>query len=152
MAVPVRNAVREQATYCRICEALCGLVATVEDDRLVAVRGDQANPYSEGFHCTKAKGMLDVVYDDDRVLRPLRRTPAGDFEPVSWDEALADIASRFKAIVSRHGPTSFASFIGNPPHFGFAPPTALEGFMRAIGSRLRYCINGAALAFKPADT
>ena len=135
-------ATREQATYCRICEALCGLIATVEDGRLVSVRGDGANPYSQGFLCTKAKAMLDVVYDDERVLRPLRRNAAGRFEPVTWDEALGDISARLKAIVGRYGSTSFASFIGNPPHFGFAAPTALEGFMRAIGSRLRYCING----------
>jgi anaerobic selenocysteine-containing dehydrogenase len=135
--------VKEITTYCRICEPMCGLVATVDDGILTRVRGDRDNPYSKGFVCTKASGMVEVVYDADRILRPLRRKGGpGDFEEVSWDEALNDIATRLKAIMATHGGRSIGSFIGNPPFFGFAAPTALNGFLKAIDSPWKYSING----------
>src|SRR3546814_9774487 len=51
---------QEKTTYCRLCEANCGLLATVEDDRVIAVRGNPAHIVSQGFFCVKAQGMVDV--------------------------------------------------------------------------------------------
>ncbi|MCW2912142.1 MAG: molybdopterin oxidoreductase [Actinomycetia bacterium] len=84
----------ELVTFCRICEPLCGLVATVEDGRLVRLRPNNEHPLSRGFACPKGIAMTDVQNDPDRVLRPLRRRPDGEFEPVGWDEALDDIGGR----------------------------------------------------------
>ncbi|MDZ7734664.1 MAG: hypothetical protein U5R31_17705 [Acidimicrobiia bacterium] len=64
--------VREQHTSCRICEAMCGLVVTVEDDKIVDVHPDD-QAMSEGSVCTKASAMVEVTYDRDRVLHPLKR-------------------------------------------------------------------------------
>lgn len=133
----------EARTFCRICEAMCGLVATVEDGRLVSVRGDGENPYSQGFMCTKAAGMIEVTYDGDRVTQPLKRVGGpGEFEPVSWDAALEDIARRLSAIVTQSGPDAFASFIGNPTAFSASALIWLEAFQRTVGSRSKYGING----------
>ena len=82
-----------KTTFCRICEPLCGMIATVEDGRLTALRPDKDHPLSSGFACQKGIAFTEVQNDPDRVTTPLRRTPTG-FEPVSWDEALADIAAR----------------------------------------------------------
>ena len=129
----------DHVTYCRICEPLCGLIATVEGGRLVSVRGDKDNPLSQGFHCVKSAAMVDVVYDDDRLLGPVRRTGApGAFTPVEWDAALGDIAARLSAIRARHGPASIAVFHGNPPAFNYASLLALDGFQRAVGTPYRY--------------
>lgn len=133
----------ERATFCRICEPGCGLIATVEGDRITDVRGDPDNPHSQGFMCVKARAMLDIVDDPDRVLTPLKRVGGpGVFEPVSWDEALDDIASRLKALVDRHGPTAYATFIGNPSFYSAAGSMGAEGLRHAIGSPWNYSING----------
>lgn len=133
----------ERTTFCRLCEPLCGLIARVEGNRLVSVRGDKENPHSKGFACVKATGMIDITYDPDRVLTPLRRVgEPGNFEPVSWDDALADIAQNLKRIVDGHGPKAFAAFLGNPPAFNYSPMIWLQGFMSAVGSPWKFAPNG----------
>src|SRR3954453_12285363 len=81
----------QKVSFCRICEPLCGMVATVEDGKVTKLRPDPDNPLSRGYACPKGIAMAEVQNDPDRVLHPLRRTPSGEFEPVSWDEALDDI-------------------------------------------------------------
>ena len=105
----------EHTTYCRICEPLCGLVATVEEGRIVGVRGDKENPLSQGFQCVKSEAMLNIVYDDERVVRPQVRDEATKtFSDVSWDRALGDIAERLTKIIAEDGPAAVAVFHGNP--------------------------------------
>ena len=70
------------------------------------MRGDPGHPYSKGELCPKVNKFLDRVYSEDRVLHPLRRVgPKGEgrFEQISWDEALAEIAGRFREIIDRDG-------------------------------------------------
>jgi formate dehydrogenase len=140
-------AATEKITFCRICEPLCGLVATVEDGRITGVRGDKENPLSQGFQCVKSEAMVDVVYDEDRLLSPQRRNAdssgAGGegFTATSWDQALGDISDRLSRIIAEHGPDSVAVMFGNPPAFGYAALLALEGFQRAIGTRYKYGVN-----------
>lgn len=139
-----RNAqVRHQATYCRICEPLCGLIATVENGTLVDLKPNKDHVLSEGFMCVKGRAMAEVVNDPDRVLQPLRRNgPPGSFEPVTWDEALDDIANRLRGQVDRLGPESVGVFVGNPPAFDFATYIWIDGFQKAIGTPWKYGVNG----------
>jgi len=133
----------QRPTFCRICEAECGVIAEVEDGRIVDVRADRENPHSQGFMCTKAKAMVEVLNDPDRVTTPLKRVGGpGEFEPVSWDEALEDIASRLKAIVDRYGPKAFATHVGNPSAFDVSGSMAATGLREAIGSPWGYGVNG----------
>ena len=106
------------STYCRICEPLCGMVATVEDGRLVSLRADDEHPLSRGYACPKGLAFPEVQHDPDRVLHPLRRVPGGapgDFEQVSWEEALDDIAARLRTLVDTHGGGSVGGRHGPRP-------------------------------------
>jgi anaerobic selenocysteine-containing dehydrogenase len=102
------------------CPDTCSWLVSVEDGRATALKGDPDHPFTHGGLCAKVDRYLDRVYSPDRVLYPLkRRGPkgAGDFERVSWEEALAGIAARLKAIVIDHGgeavlPYSFAGNMG----------------------------------------
>jgi anaerobic selenocysteine-containing dehydrogenase len=131
-------AAEERVTYCRICEPLCGLVATVEDGKVTKLRPDQDHPLSAGFACPKGIAMTDVQNDPDRVLHPLRRNADGEFERVSWDEALDEIGSRLKAIIDQHGGRSVAWYMGNPGAFSYSHPLWVLGFLSAIRSRHYY--------------
>jgi anaerobic selenocysteine-containing dehydrogenase len=133
----------EVPTYCRICEASCGLIATVEDDHIVDVRSDREHVHSRGFSCTKPKAMLDIVADPDRLLTPMKRVGGpGEFQAVSWEEALSDIAERLGRIIERDGPSALATFTGNPATFSTAGTMALDAFRNAIGSPWSYGVNG----------
>jgi anaerobic selenocysteine-containing dehydrogenase len=131
---------QETPTYCRICEPLCGMVATVEDGRLLKLRPDADHPLSQGFACPKGIAFEQVHNDPDRVLHPLKRRGGrgvgapGEFERVSWDEALADITTRLRAIHAQHGPQAIGWYWGNPGAFSASHTLWLASFMTLLGS------------------
>jgi formate dehydrogenase len=131
-------AIEERPTYCRICEPLCGLVATVQDGEVTQLRPDRDHPLSKGFACPKGIAMTEVQNDPDRVARPLRRRPDGTFEETTWDAALDDIGRRLHAVISRHGGESVSWYFGNPSAFSYSHPIWVKGFMDALGSRHVY--------------
>ena len=131
-------ATQEKVTYCRICEPLCGMVATVEDGALTKVRPDADNPLSKGFACPKGIAMTDVHNDPDRVLHPLRRKPDGSFERVTWPEAIDEIGRRLHKIVDRDGGDAVGWYMGNPGAFSYSHPLWVKGFLDALGSPHSY--------------
>jgi anaerobic selenocysteine-containing dehydrogenase len=133
----VAPVIEHKPTFCRICEPLCGMIATVEDGRLVALRPDKEHPLSTGFACQKGIAFTEVINDPDRVIRPLRRGPNG-FEPVTWDEAMADIAQRLSAILRRHGSGAVGWYMGNPGAFSYAHTFAALLFTKGLGRHAHY--------------
>jgi anaerobic selenocysteine-containing dehydrogenase len=134
---------REQKpTFCRICEPLCGMIATVEDGRLVALRPDKDHPLSAGFACQKGIVFTEVVNDPDRVTTPLRRGLNG-FEPVTWDEAMTDIADQLADIHRRHGSRAIGWYYGNPGAFSYSHTLSLSMFMVGFGPRLHVFTAGS---------
>lgn len=131
-------ATEERVTYCRICEPLCGLVATVQDGELVALRPDRDHPLSKGFACPKGIAMTEIQNDPDRVIHPLRKRADGSFERVTWQAALDDIGVRLKGVIDRHGGGSIGWYVGNPSAFSYSHPIWVKGFMDALSSRHVY--------------
>jgi anaerobic selenocysteine-containing dehydrogenase len=131
-------AAAEKVTYCRICEPLCGMVATVDDGRLTKLRPDPQHPLSAGFACPKGIAMTEVQSDPDRILHPLRRRADGSFERVTWPEALDEIGERLGAIRDRHGGDSIGWYMGNPGAFSYSHPLWVKGFLDAVGSPHSY--------------
>jgi anaerobic selenocysteine-containing dehydrogenase len=127
-------AVEQKVTFCRICEPLCGMVATVEDGQVTQLRPDDDNPLSRGYACPKGIAMTEVQNDPDRVLHPLRRKRSGEFERVSWDDALEDIADRLKDVLEDRGPEAVAWYMGNPGAFSYSHALWTKGFLDGIGS------------------
>ncbi len=126
-----------KATFCRICEPLCGMIATVEDGRLAALRPDKDHPLSSGFACQKGIAFTEVHNDPDRVTTPLRRGPNG-FEEVTWDEALTDIAARLTGILRSHGSGAVGWYMGNPGAFSYAHTFAALMFIKGAGRHSHY--------------
>lgn len=92
------------------CPDSCGWTVTVDDDASPAVavklRGNPEHPYSAGELCPKVNRFIDRVYSPDRLLYPLRRVGpkgAGEFERITWDEALAEIGRRLHDVIDEHG-------------------------------------------------
>ena len=61
---------------CPLCEATCGVAIEIEGDRVLSVRGDDADPFSKGYICPKGTALADLHHDPDRLTRPLRREGA----------------------------------------------------------------------------
>ena len=93
---------------------MCGVAIRYEGTDILEVRGDADDPFSRGHICPKALALKDVHEDPDRLKTPLRRTPAGDFEDVSWDQAFDEVTTRIREVQSRHGRHAVAAYLGNP--------------------------------------
>jgi len=83
------------------CPDTCAMLVTVEDGRAVRVAGDPTHPVTRGTLCTKVANYEQRTHSPDRIQTPLRRAGAkgeGRFERIGWDEALDEIAGRFRAL------------------------------------------------------
>ncbi|MBA0050869.1 oxidoreductase [Streptomyces sp. AJS327] len=91
-------------TACQFCNSNCQLNVDLKKGRVLAVRGEDEDPVQRGQLCVKAELMPQLVYNAERLTRPLRRvsgakgSPDSTFEPVSWEEALRTIARKFLAL------------------------------------------------------
>ncbi|MCU0813171.1 MAG: molybdopterin oxidoreductase family protein [Burkholderiaceae bacterium] len=101
------------------CPDTCALRVSVEGGRAVRVQGDPDHPPTAGVLCTKVSRYTERTYHAERLLHPLRRVGRkgeGRFERISWDEALASVAARLKAIAAREPqaivPYSYAGTMG----------------------------------------
>src|SRR5215475_11338107 len=95
------------------CPDTCAMLVTVEDGRATRLRGDPDHPITRGFLCAKVTRYLEREYSPDRLLYPQRRTgPKGEgrFERITWDEALDEMASRFKSIAQEYGPEAILPY------------------------------------------
>lgn len=102
------------------CPDTCGMLVEVEGGKAVGVKGDPLHPFSRGTLCPKMRHYEKSVHSPLRLTTPLKRTGAkgsGEFAPISWEEALATIAGRWRAIIAEHGaeailPYSYAGTMG----------------------------------------
>ncbi len=143
-------------TFCRICEPLCPMVATVDDaGTVMKLEPDRDHPVSKGFACHKGLNFLQVHNDPDRVNQPLRRVNPKDelpakFEPVSWDEAFADIGVRLRTIRDKYGPDALSVYFGNPVSLNSNAFPLAASLGAQIGSRRNFSAGTQDTANKPA--
>ena len=86
------------------CPDTCSMLTTVQNGIAVKVQGNPDHPHTDGALCTKVSRYTERTYHPERILHPLKRIGpkgSGQFERVSWDSALTDIASRLGAIANR---------------------------------------------------
>ncbi|MGC4936207.1 molybdopterin-containing oxidoreductase family protein [Gordonia sp. DT30] len=121
------------ATYCRVCEPACGLIATMSDGSLEKLQPDRDHPVSRGFACTKGLAGVDINKDEDRLNYPMRREADG-LVRVSWDDATAEIAERLQAIVARSGSDSVAAYMGNPASFNAMVGVTMPDVLTKLGA------------------
>ena len=122
---------------CTICEAMCGIEITVEDQQRLTIRGDKDDPFSRGFVCPKAVALQDLHFDNDRLRHPLRRTPTG-WERVSWNQAFDEVAKNLKTINAKYGRNSTATYLGNPNVHNYGALLFAPGFIRSLHTRNRF--------------
>ena len=125
--------------YCALCISRCGSIALVENGRFVALEPDPSHPTGQAL-CAKGRAAPELVYHQDRLLYPLKRTrPKGDPDPgwqrISWDEALDLTAMKLRQLAERHGPESIVFSLVSASTSAIADSTPwIQRLMRAFGS------------------
>jgi anaerobic selenocysteine-containing dehydrogenase len=141
------------ASFCRICEALCGLELEVdrEQGRILQIRPDAAHVVTRGFACIKGLRQHELYQSPDRLRQPLERQH-GRLRPVSWEHALSRIGEQVQSIRGRSHPDAIAMYVGTAAGFSILHPPFAQGFMQGLGSRSTYssatqdCSNKFAVA------
>src|SRR5260370_41660705 len=109
------------------CPDTCALEVAVEEGRIASIRGAKDHSTTAGFICSKVAHFDRRVYHSDRLLYPMRRTGlkgSGEFRRISWEEAVGEITSRFREIISRWGAEAIL-----PYHYGGAKGFLSGGFL-----------------------
>lgn len=125
-------------TFCRICEPSCGLVAQVEDGRLVKLSPDRDHPATQGFACHKGLAAVDLHHDPDRLDHPQVRAADGTWSTVDWDTAMSTVATKLQGVIDRHGIESVAAYVGNPTAFNALGQQHIGAALRTLGVRRHF--------------
>lgn len=120
-------------TYCRICTNQCGMVVDIEGDRIVRIRADREHPLSKGYSCPKGRAIGGIHHHPDAITRPLMRKD-GALVPVSWDEALDDIAARLREVIDRHGANAVGVYFGSGLGMDASGYHLVDTFYKALGT------------------
>jgi anaerobic selenocysteine-containing dehydrogenase len=119
------------------CPDRCSLEVRIEDGRVVSLEGSHVNPLTDGFICAKVRNYPARVYGPDRLLRPLRRNGpkgSGSFVPISWSDALDEIAGRIESARRRFGGEAILPFAYGGSNGLVTQGTTDERLFRTLGA------------------
>ena len=149
-----RTADRVEPGGCNICFNCCSTNFHFKGERLVRVTGNEDDPVLKGKVCPKSQLTLQLYHNERRLDRPLKRVGErgdGKFEPISWDQALDEIAAKMTAVRDRDGPESLAIFAGNRTGMltkrGYIPIFAEMWGTPNVDGTEPFCATGKNLAF-----
>lgn len=133
MSVTIRTHYRT----CNLCEAMCGLAIDLDGDDIIAIRGDENDPFSQGHICPKATALQDLYHDPNRLKHPVRRTENG-WERISWEEAYDEVVSNLKAVQEKYGNDSLGIYLGNPNVHNLGLMLYGAPFIRSLRTKSRF--------------
>ncbi len=110
---PDTNGDRVVPSFCELCFWKCGILAHVKNGRVTKIKGNPRDPLSRGHLCPRGAGGTGLLYDPDRLKKPMIRVDSRGsqrFEEVSWDAALNEVAENFERIKGLYGASALALF------------------------------------------
>ncbi len=119
---------------CPLCEACCGLEIKTQGDKVISIRGHDADVFSAGYICPKGVALKDLHEDPDRLRTPLIKRN-GVFEEASWSEAFAEIERRLLPLIAAHGRNATGVVVGNPSAHKIGLLTYFGKLARALGTK-----------------
>jgi len=148
----VKNKYRLIPTTCFNCESACGLLAYVnkETGQIKKLEGNPAHPGSRGRNCAKGPATINQIYDPERILHPLRRKGprgSGEWEQVSWEEALQDIAGRMRKAIQEDRNDEIMYHVGRPGEDGFMDRTLKAWGVDGHNSHTNICSSSARVGY-----
>ncbi len=119
---------------CPLCEACCGLELKVQGNKVISIRGHDADVFSAGYICPKGVALKDLHEDPDRLRTPLIKRNGVHVES-TWEEAWSEIASRLPAVQQAHGRNAVGIVAGNPTSHKASLMMYFSRLARSLGSR-----------------
>jgi len=142
---------------CRFCGTGCSVMVATKDNKIVATHGDTQSEVNRGLNCVKGYFLSKILYGRDRLTKPLLRKrdgkfhKEGDFQEVSWDEALDVMAEKFTSAIKEHGPESVGMFGSGQWTIweGYAASKLFKAGFRSnnIDPNARHCMASAVAGF-----
>ena len=122
---------------CNLCEAMCGIQITVEDDKITSIKGDAEDSFSRGHICPKAIALKDLYEDPDRIRTPMEKVN-GQWRELTWEEAFDKVASRIQALQAEHGNDALGVYLGNPNVHNTGSLLMSGGVLRALKTKNKF--------------
>ena len=121
-------------SFCRLCPAFCAVQVEIDGGRVVAVRGDAADPMTGGYTCVKGRQLPDQMNDPARLRSSKQRSADGELQSISSEQAMDEIAARLSDIVREHGPRSVAVYGGTFGYYNSATMPIARAWLDGVGS------------------
>jgi len=139
-------------TLCRQCDMRCGQEITIDEGKIVEIRGLETHPQNRGRICHKGRAAVDLVNHPDRLLSPLKRKLNGTFAEISYNQAMDEIAEQMTKIKTQVGARSVGVWKGEALGF-FQQEEYARRFVHAFGSPNYFsndseCFNGRYFGYK----
>ncbi len=122
---------------CNLCEAICGLEITLENNIIETIKGDKNDLFSRGHICPKALALKDVHADPDRLKFPMKKTASGHVQ-ISWEEAFDIFEEKIKGIQAAYGHNAVAMYQGNPSIHNLGTTLFSPSLSKALKSKNQY--------------
>ncbi|MGP9688618.1 molybdopterin oxidoreductase family protein [Psychrobacter sp. AOP22-C1-C5] len=122
---------------CNLCEAMCGIVIEHKGEKILSIKGDKDDPFSQGYICPKATALQDLHEDSDRLRQPVERTTNG-WKEISWTDALDKVAAGIESVQQKHGKNALGIYLGNPNVHNLGGMLTIKYLLTSIKTRSRF--------------
>ena len=124
-------------SFCRVCGSVCGIEVEVDGEQVLRVRGDKSNPFSQGYTCSKGRGIPQIHHSPDRLLVPKMRID-GELRQTSWTEALDDLGDKLRKIMEESGPAAIGVKLGGGGYMDCSSYAVARNLPQIIGTPAFY--------------
>ncbi|WP_228730614.1 molybdopterin oxidoreductase family protein [Psychrobacter sp. TAE2020] len=137
--MPKSTIVSEQTHFrtCTLCEAMCGIEIKHDGKKVLSIKGDSNDPFSEGYICPKATALQDLHEDPDRLRQPVQRTADG-WKSISWTEALDEVAKGIQSVQKKYGQNAVGIYLGNPNVHNMGGMLTVKHLLNSVKTRSRF--------------
>ena len=122
---------------CTLCEAMCGIEIKHDGEKILSIKGDKDDPFSQGYICPKATALQDLHEDPDRLRQPIERTSDG-WKEISWKEALDKVAKGIQTVQKQHGQNALGIYLGNPNVHNMGSMLTVKHLLTSLKTRSRF--------------
>jgi anaerobic selenocysteine-containing dehydrogenase len=108
----MNGSINKIITACALCYHNCGTEVMVKEGNIVKIEGQKSHPMNKGWLCPKGRATIEYIYHPDRLKYPLKRN-GSEWERITWDQALSEIANKMAGLKEAYGPSSLGFFCGS---------------------------------------
>ncbi|MDN3447102.1 molybdopterin oxidoreductase family protein [Psychrobacter sp. APC 3281] len=136
-AAPTLGETQTHFRTCTLCEAMCGVEIKHDGEKVLSIKGDKNDPFSQGYICPKATALQDLHEDPDRLRQPVERTVDG-WKAISWPEALDKVAAGIQSIQQKYGQNALGVYLGNPNVHNMGGMLTIKQLLTSLKTRSRF--------------